>query len=670
MPEEKLNTHQKALNINLDKRWYGSFAEIGAGQEVVRWFFRVGGASGTVAKSMSAYDMAVSDAIYGTAERYVSRPRLQAMLNHEFALNIERLSDMRGDSTSFFAFANTVATRNFKGTNECHGWMGVKFQSHARDEASQVIIHVRMLDTDVQAQQEALGIVGVNLCYGCFFIHHEPEKLVESLLDDLHTGRLEIDMIEFNGIEFRTVDNRLMALKLVQLGLSGAAMFGPNRDVLQPAEVFYKKAVLVERGSFRPLTHVNLDMMRCAFEKFTAEPSVTGREVVQVMELTMRFKQIRTIDDLWFDSFVALPLARGVDLTTGVDWLYGRGAQQSYNFAYVAALDGSSVAAGSSAYHVDEVNGLRNTRNFGGLYTQLDWAPTDAITVLAGVRLNHTQEQQDSGHVDTLDATASFAGSDSRTATRLSGAGGITVRLWGERGSGDEGRLFVDYRNTFKPAAIDFGPDVNVAILTPEQADGFEAGLRGHAFRGQLEWEVAAFSLDFANVVVHTVDALGGPVLANAGTERFKGVEAELRWHLGGDLLLNGAFSYHDARFGYTRETEDGVLVELKGRQLDMSPHDMGSFAVLYAPATGLQASAQLAYIGRRFLDRLNTAPVGGYATVDASLGYRVGSYTLSLTARNLTDRRVPVSDSEFGDQSFYLLPARQIEAAFAVHLH
>ena len=382
------------------------------------------------------------------------------------------------------------------------------------------------------------------------------------------------------------------------------------------------------------------------------------------------FKQIRTIDDLWFDSFVALPLARGVDLTTGVDWLYGRGAQQSYNFAYVAALDGSSVAAGSSAYHVDEVNGLRNTRNFGGLYTQLDWAPTDAITVLAGVRLNHTQEQQDSGHVDTLDATASFAGSDSRTATRLSGAGGITVRLWGERGSGDEGRLFVDYRNTFKPAAIDFGPDVNVAILTPEQADGFEAGLRGHAFRGQLEWEVAAFSLDFANVVVHTVDALGGPVLANAGTERFKGVEAELRWHLGGDLLLNGAFSYHDARFGYTRETEDGVLVELKGRQLDMSPHDMGSFAVLYAPATGLQASAQLAYIGRRFLDRLNTAPVGGYATVDASLGYRVGSYTLSLTARNLTDRRVPVSDSEFGDQSFYLLPARQIEAAIAVHLH
>ena len=155
MGDEKLNTHQKALRVNLDKRWYGSFAEIGAGQEVVRWFFRVGGASGTVAKSMSAYDMAVSDAIYGTADRYVSRPRLQAMLDHEFGLNIERLSASRGDSTSFFAFANTVATRNFAGTNECHGWLGVKFQAQPHDEPSQVIIHVRMLDTDAAAQQEA-----------------------------------------------------------------------------------------------------------------------------------------------------------------------------------------------------------------------------------------------------------------------------------------------------------------------------------------------------------------------------------------------------------------------------------------------------------------------------------------------------------------------------------
>jgi hypothetical protein len=287
MADEKLNAHQKALKVNLDKRWYGCFAEIGAGQEVVRWFFRVGGASGTVAKSMSAYDMAVSDAIYGNTERYVSRARLQAMLDHEFQLNLDRLSASRGDSTSFFAFADTVTTRNFAGTNECHGWLGVKFQAQPRDQPSQIILHMRLLDTDAQAQQEALGIVGVNLCYGAFFQHHEPENVVESLLDGLSTGRIEIDMLEFSGIEFRNVDNRVMALKLVQVGLTGAAMFGPDRAVLQPSEVFHKKAVLVERGSFRPVTHVNVDMMRCALEKFTADPAVAGKPVMQVMELTM-----------------------------------------------------------------------------------------------------------------------------------------------------------------------------------------------------------------------------------------------------------------------------------------------------------------------------------------------------------------------------------------------
>ena len=382
------------------------------------------------------------------------------------------------------------------------------------------------------------------------------------------------------------------------------------------------------------------------------------------------FNQIRTIDDAWFDSFLAIPLARGVDLTTGLDWLYGRGLQQSYNFAYVAALDGSAVPPQSDSRHVDEVNSLRNTRNFGGIYTQLNWAPTDAVTVLAGLRLNHTEEQQYSAHVDTIDSTASFSGSDLRTATRLSGSAGATLRLWGSAAAGEEGRVFVDYRNTFKPAAIDFGPDVNVRVLTPEQAGGFEAGLRGKTLGGRLEWEVAAFSLDFANLVVSTVDSNGKRILANAGTERFEGIEGELRWHLSTDLLLNGALSYHDARFGYTQEAEDGAIVQLKGHQLNMSPHDTGSVGLLYAPEGGLQASVQVAYIGRRFLDRLNTIPVGGYETVDVSLGYRMDRYTFSINGRNLTDRRVPVSGSEFGNQAFYLLPARQLEASCAVRLH
>ena len=285
--EGTFDTHQKALKINLDSRFYGTFAEIGAGQEVVRWFFRVGGAAGTIAKSMSAYDMTVSDAIYCETQRYVSRDRLQSMLDHEFQLNLDRLGESRGDSTSFFAFAVTVVARSYKGGNECHGWMGVKFQAHPRDEPSQIVVHVRMQDTEAALQQEALGIVGVNLLYGAFFLHHEPEQLVESLLDKLSTGRIEIDMIDFKGIEFRYVDNRLMSLKLVQLGLSGAAMFGPDRAVLQPSEALHKKAVLVERGSFRPVTHVNVDMLQAALEKFTADPAVAGKPVLPLMEITM-----------------------------------------------------------------------------------------------------------------------------------------------------------------------------------------------------------------------------------------------------------------------------------------------------------------------------------------------------------------------------------------------
>jgi hypothetical protein len=291
MADEILTPDHKALHINLDQRRYGTFAEIGAGQEVVRWFFHVGGAAGTIAKSMSAYDMAVSDAIYGPAERYVCRPRLEAMLDHEHKLLLDRLQESRGDTTCFFVFANTVSARNYKGTNECHGWMGVRFQAYPRDEFSQIVMHVRMLDGANAMQQEALGIVGVNLLYGAFFLAHDPDKLLESLLDNLGPHRIEIDVIEFSGITFRQVDNRVMSLRLVQLGLSNAAMFASSGEVLQPSEVLYKKSILVERGSFRPVTHVNVDMLRAAEEKFDKEPEVAGEPVVKLMELTMRSLQ-------------------------------------------------------------------------------------------------------------------------------------------------------------------------------------------------------------------------------------------------------------------------------------------------------------------------------------------------------------------------------------------
>jgi hypothetical protein len=284
----KLTTNQKALRINLDPARYGTFAEIGAGQEVARWFFKVGGAAGTISKSMSAYDMAVSDAIYGKCKRYVSRERLECMLEYEHRLNRERLEAARGANTAFFAFADTVAARNYQGTNECHGWMGVRFQAYPRDGDNQIILHVRMLDDENSLQQEALGIVGVNLLYAAFFLHHTPELILESLLDNLSTDRIEIDMVHFSGIEFRCVDNRVMSLKLVQLGLSGAAMFGPSGDVLQPSEVLRKRPILVERGSFRPVTKVNIDMINSARRQFSAEPEMEGKQVVELMEITMR----------------------------------------------------------------------------------------------------------------------------------------------------------------------------------------------------------------------------------------------------------------------------------------------------------------------------------------------------------------------------------------------
>jgi hypothetical protein len=287
--EHPQGPREKALKVNLDPRHYGTFAEIGAGQEVVRWFFRAGGAAGTIAKSISAYDMKVSDAIYGSCARYVCRDRLESMLDYEQRLNVERLAGMRGDNTTFFAFADTVSARSFRGGNECHGWMGIKYQARPNGPDHQIVIHVRMLDVENALQQEALGIVGVNLIYGACFLHDDPEALLESLLDGLSTNRIEIDVIDFSGDELAHVDNRVMSLKLVQLGLTGAAMFSAQGKVLQPSEVLYKKPVLVERGRFRPVTYVNLDLAAAALEKFVSESDDVRRgETVSIMEMPMR----------------------------------------------------------------------------------------------------------------------------------------------------------------------------------------------------------------------------------------------------------------------------------------------------------------------------------------------------------------------------------------------
>jgi len=288
MNDEKLSTAQKATRINRDAGKYGTFAEIGAGQEVARWFFHVGGAAGTVAKTISAYDMQVSDAIYGPSDRYVSRRRLKAMLDYEFDLLLQRLDKTRGDKSTFFVFANTVATSSFTRKEEGNGWLGIKFQTQPHGEPSEIYIHVRMLDRENVRQQEALGIVGVNLIHGAVYFYHHPEMIIESLLDQLSWEQVEVDMIRFAGPAFEGVDDRLMALQLVKQGLTEAAMFTADGKAAQWAEVLHKKPVLVQRGSFKPVTNATLDVLERARAQFVNEPEVNGEAPFVLLEMTLR----------------------------------------------------------------------------------------------------------------------------------------------------------------------------------------------------------------------------------------------------------------------------------------------------------------------------------------------------------------------------------------------
>lgn len=281
----KPTTQEKALRINLRKDIYGSFAEIGAGQEVAANFFKAGGASGTIAKTISAYDMKFSDAIYGYCERYVCEDRLAKMLDHEYQLLGERLPH-KAASTRFFAFADTVEILNFERTNQAHGWIGLRFQVRPEAEPNDCVIHVKMHDNDPLQQQVALGIVGVNLIYAVSMLT-DPEEILMSLLDSLSHRRIEIDMFRLTGPDFKHVDNRLMALKLVKNGFTKAAMFGPDGQVRQPSDELYKKNVLVLRGRFRPVTHVNADMLLASRRHFKHEPDVDKSKIVVLTELTL-----------------------------------------------------------------------------------------------------------------------------------------------------------------------------------------------------------------------------------------------------------------------------------------------------------------------------------------------------------------------------------------------
>jgi len=280
---------QKALRINLNEHIYGTFAEIGAGQETVRQFFRAGGASRTIAKSMSAYDKDFSDAIYGIEDdkRYVTESRLRKMLSHEINLIEERITREKHPDKLFFAFANTVATIDFAKKYKGHGWVGIKYQIEPDQDYNEIVLHLRFKENDARLQQETLGKLGTNLIYGAFYKYNEPKKLLRYLYDHLDKDQLEIDTINFSGPIFENVDNRLMSLQLVKNGMTDAVMFDPDGQNVLPARALYKKNILALRGSFRPVTKVNMDMFEKSYQMFLNENRVDENNTQTLFEITL-----------------------------------------------------------------------------------------------------------------------------------------------------------------------------------------------------------------------------------------------------------------------------------------------------------------------------------------------------------------------------------------------
>ena len=287
MTVEIASTHQKALSINLDDKIYGTIAEIGAAQEVARWFFRVGAAAGSVAKTISAYDMQVSDDIYGQAGRYVSRERVGSMLNKEYDLLVQRLAEKRGHDTRFFAFCNSVAARNFAGTNECHGWVGLRFQSEIGGEPNTIILHINMLDDTNVAQQEAVGILGVNLIYSAFFRQGNPDQALSSLTDNIGVGRLEADLVDVSGPAFAEVDSVATGLSIVQSGLAEAVLFDSDGKQQPPTEILRKRPAIIKRTSLRYSSTIGSTDFDASARQLAAELPAGEKSPLSITEFSI-----------------------------------------------------------------------------------------------------------------------------------------------------------------------------------------------------------------------------------------------------------------------------------------------------------------------------------------------------------------------------------------------
>ena len=379
------------------------------------------------------------------------------------------------------------------------------------------------------------------------------------------------------------------------------------------------------------------------------------------------FRQKVKLTDAYFDTFIATHPSNELTWTFGFDWLYGNGKQNSDNFEYGVFPDGSN-APDSHNIEIDESTQLKDKRNFYGLYSQIDWKPAERLDIVAGLRLNHTDETRDGLIIDQHadPGTEPETGSDSRKKTRLSGVLGVNYALWAQ--GKDRFSVFADYRNTYKPAAIDFGPEAEGDILKPETANSWEAGFKGTLADARFDWEVSYFHLNFSNLVIP--DNVGGlPILENAGKERFKGIEAEGDWRVTDDFRVRATYAFHNARYtDRPVELEDGSIANYAGNRLEASPRHLAALGLIYTPVTGFNAAVVWNYVGSRFLDQENEALVGGYTTVDAGVGYRFDRWELRLDGYNLSNRRDAVSISELGAGQAYRLSGRTglLSARFA----
>jgi iron complex outermembrane recepter protein len=431
------------------------------------------------------------------------------------------------------------------------------------------------------------------------------------------------------------------------------ANFNPSDAAID--ETKYQLALRYERptpwgtwDTLASLSHSHVDDIRAFLH-----PDLSGDADTQ--------NQNRTIVDDYLDTHLVIerdPLT----VIAGADLLYGYGRQSTLNgnTAYTVPLDGSVVPPPTTQLPVNEFGFVADKRVFAGQYLQVDWKPDERWDVIAGVRLNETRERKFSSDLTLppFTDTEQYAAQEaSRNVIRATETVGVSYRAWAR--DQDEVVLYADYRNAFKPSALDFGPDYQPDVLRPETARSYEAGLKGATAGGRLTYQMEAFRLDFHNLVVPTDTGF----LTNAAASQLQGAELEARYGITPDLVLAGNYAYHDAHFTQYLffDGNSGSYVDVAGRQLPLSPRHLASAGILYSPREGLNSTVVLSYVGRRFLDEENTAPVGSYTKIDATFGYRMGHYEIALEGTNLTNQRPPVSASEFGSESFYLLNARMV---------